>query len=146
MDGIHSAGDMMRAMGMPKKPVDYIAGKVISRTFLSGSTKYSYCPFCYQRIKRAGLDFKTELRPLQVVTYRNLYRVGSDGTCKILPFEKEWQCTVCKNRDGTPRVITLDDFVQAYAAPYREEASLYLNANDKDALRRAGFGEFADCL
>lgn len=144
MDGVHSAGDLMRQMGMPEKPVDFVAGKVISRTFLSGNTKYSYCPFCYQRVKRAGLDYKSELRPLQVVTCRNLYRVGQDGTCRIIPFEKELQCMVCKTPNGKPRTITLEDFESVYAAPYQEEKSLFVNFNDRDALRHAGFAELAE--
>lgn len=142
---IRSAGDIRRAAGAPTQPVDFVAGKVISKKNFSGSTRYSYCPFCYQRVRRAGLDYKKELRPLLSVTYKNLYKVDNSGTLKIV-FEKTMECTVCRDTGGRPKRITLDDFSQAYSEPYKEDASLYLNINDQDALRRAGFDELAEGL
>lgn len=142
---VRSAGDIMRQAGAQAQPVDFVAGKVISKKNFSGSTRYSYCPFCYQRIRRAGLDYKKELRPLLSVTYKNLYKVDNSGTLKII-FEKTMECTVCRDKLGKPKRITLDDFSQAFSEPYKEDASLYINVGDKNALRSAGFEEFADAL
>lgn len=142
---IKSSGDVMRAAGVPAKPVDFVAGKVISKKNFCGSTRYSYCPFCYQRVRRAGLDYKKELRPLLSVTYKNLYKVSSDGMLKII-FEKTMECTVCRDAYGRPKRITLEDFSQVYARKYEQEPTLYLNINDKDALKRAGFEELAEGL
>lgn len=142
---VRSAGNIMRQAGVQAQPVDFVAGKVISKKNFSGSTRYSYCPFCYQRVRHAGLDYKKELRPLLSVIYKNLYKVDNSGTLKII-FEKTMECTVCRDMLGKPKKITLDDFSQAYSEPYKEDASLYLNINDQDALRRAGFTELAEGL
>ena len=142
---IQSAGDIMRQKGAPKQPVDFITGKVLARKSFSGSSRYSYCPYCVQRVKRAGQDYKAVLKPMQSVTYKNLYRVDLNGGAKII-FEKEMECTVCREMNGKPKRITLDDFSRCYSEPYREDTSLYLNANDKEALRRAGFSEYAETI
>lgn len=142
---MRSAWDIMMAAAELTQPVDFVAGKVISKKNFSGSTRYSYCPFCYQRVRRAGLDYKKELRPLLSVTYKNLYKVDNSGTLKIV-FEKTMECTVCRDKQGRPKRITLDDFSQAYSEPYKEDEILYLNINDQDALRRAGFDELAEGL
>ncbi len=142
---VRSAGDIMRQAGAQAQPVDFVAGKVILKKNFSGSTRYSYCPFCYQRVRRAGLDYKKELRPLLSVTYKNLYKVDNSGTLKIV-FEKTMECTVCRDMRGRPKRITLDDFSQIYAEPQKEEPNLYLNIEDRDALRRAGFTELAEGL
>jgi len=135
-----SAGDMMRAMGMPHKPSDFITGKVISRSRLNGNSKYSYCPYCYQRIKRAKMDYKKELQPLMVVIYKNLYRIGANGEAMII-IEKEYECPVCR-MGNQPRKITADDFLSVFAT-VEESRSPYLNLNDVNALRREGFDEYA---
>ncbi len=142
---VRSAGDIMRQAGIPAKPVDYITGKVISRKPLSGSTKYSYCPYCLGRAKLNGQDYKTVLRPLQSVTYKNLYRVDANGGAKIL-IETELECTACRERDGHPKRITLDDFSKAYSEPYREESGNFVDSNDIEELKKAGFAEYAENL
>lgn len=140
---IKSAGDIMRQAGAPAQPVDFVAGKVISRKSFSGSSKYGYCPFCYQRVRRAGLDYKKELKPLFSVTYKNLYKVDNSGTLKIV-YEKTMECTVCRELNGKPKQITLEDFSRAYSDTRKEDVDLYLNINDRNALRRAGFEELAE--
>lgn len=139
---MHSAGDIMRQMAQPAQPVDFVTGKVISKKNLSGASKYSYCPFCYQRAKRGGQDIKA-LRPLISVTYKNLYQVNTEGDMRVV-YEKQLECTVCREKNGKPKRITLDDFSNAYAEIYKEEETPFIKANDKDALIRAGFSEYAE--
>lgn len=142
---VRSAGDIMRQAGIPTKPVDYITGKVLSRKPLSGNSRYSYCPYCYHRVKMAGQDFKSVLKPLQSVTYKNLYKVDANGGAKIL-IETELECTACRDRDGHPKRITLDDFSKAYSEPYRVESGNFVNTNDIEELKKAGFAEYAENL
>ena len=140
---IQTAGEMMMKAGTPAKPVDCVTSLVISKKVLSGNSRYSYCPFCYQRIKRAGLDYKAELRPLLSVTYKNLYRVDNAGTAKIV-FEKTLECPVCRDIEGHPKKITLDDFCAVFAVAYKEHDSLFVDLNDMQSLKKAGVGDYAE--
>lgn len=142
---VKSAGDMLHQMGVPDKPVDYITGKVLCKKLLSGASRYSYCPYCYQRVKRAGLDYRQELKPLISVTYKNLYKVDGSGLAKII-FENELVCSVCRDNSNRPKRITLEDFSKIYAAPYKPYSSLFVDVNDPAALKQAGFEEFAESM
>lgn len=140
---VQSAGDIMRQMGVPAKPVDYVTGLVTSRKSLSGNSRYSYCPFCVQRAKSARQDYKAVCKPLQVVTYKNLYRVNQQGDCKII-WEREYECTSCKEMNGQPRKISMDDFISAYAEKETRVDTVWVNEGDFEGLKKAGFSLFAE--
>ena len=141
---VRSAGDLMRQIGSPQIPVDYVTGKVINRSKLSGSTKYSYCPYCYQRCKRSGGDYKKELQPLQVVTFKNIYLVDKETGESVVMFEKEMECTVCREPNGKPKKITLDDFLKVFSEPSKVDDGNCINLYDENALKKHGFTEFAE--
>lgn len=141
---VRSAGDIMRQMGAPKQPVDYITGKVIARKPFSGSSRYSYCPYCVQRVKRAGQDYKAVLKPMQSVTYRNLYLVDKNTGEAMVIIENEMECPLCREPNGKPKKITLDDFSKIYSVPYKSQESNRVNLYDENELKKQGFAEFSE--
>lgn len=142
---IRSAGDLMRQMGSPKEPVDYVTGKVIKQSKLSGASKYSYCPYCYQRCVRERKDYKEVLKPLMVVTFKNIYLVDKMTGDAAVMYKKEMFCTICREPNGKPRKITLDDFSKVYSEPKEKVAEdKVLNLYDENALKKLGFEDFAN--
>lgn len=107
-----SAREVMQNHGY-KKITNVLAEKAISRKKLPGATKYSYCPFCVERIKRGGGDYQRDLKPLWVVTYKMACQASQDEIDFI--FEKRYECEVCKAFNGKAREITVDDFISEYA-------------------------------
>ena len=141
---VRSAGDIMRQMGSPQSPVDLVTSVLLARKSFSGSTKYSYCPYCYQRVKRAGQDFKSVLKPLQSVTYRNLYLVDKNtGEARVV-IENEMECPLCREANGKPKKITLDDFSKIYSEPYNGQENNRVNLYDENGLKKQGFAEFSE--
>ena len=142
---IKSAGDLMREMGSPQQPVDYVTGKVIKQSRLSGASKYSFCPYCYMRCKKSGLDYKSELKPLMVVTFKNLYLTDKNTGDAAVMYEKEMYCTICREPNGKMKKITLDDFSKVYSEPAEKaEEPKNFNLYDENALKKLGFTEFAE--
>lgn len=142
---IRSAGDLMRQMGSPQTPVDYVTGKVLKRSSLSGATRYSYCPYCYERVRRSHGDYKRDLKPLQVVTFKNIYLVDRNTGEAVVMYEKEMECAVCREPNGKPKRITLDDFSKVFSeSPEKVQEVRSLNLYDENALKKIGFEEFAN--
>ena len=112
-----SARDIMLSQGY-QKITNVLAEKAISRKKLSGASRYSYCPFCVERVKRGGGDFQRDLKPLWSVTYKVACRASAEYIDFI--FENRYECEVCKETGGKPREITMDDFISAYAEKPRD--------------------------
>lgn len=135
MSDFRSALDVMKSAISSCAKADYIMGRVISRKLFSGSSKYQYCPFCIERVKRAGLDFKQELRPLWIVRCKELYVVTPTEGRVI--YNTYWECGVCKDlATGKARRITLDDFCTYYVKPKNKGPvkSPWVDLTDKRAL------------
>ena len=113
-----------------------IAMKLYSRKVFTNPTKYGYCPYCVQRLKRAHLDYKAELKPLYILKYKVLYKVA-DNLGKI-GFETVYQCPLCKEQNGKPRIITAADFEKAYCEEYADYRKRVI-ALDASSLQKAGF-------
>lgn len=112
-----SACDVM--MSQAYKPVtNVLAEKIIARKKLSGATKYDFCPFCVERERKSGVDYLQFLKPLWVVTYKMACLTSSDYVEFF--FEKRYECPICKDYAGKPRVVTVDDFVKAYCEKPKE--------------------------
>lgn len=120
-----------------------LAEKVIGRRPLSGATRYSYCPYCYKRTVQGNgnLNYKEILKPLWVVTKKMLFRIG-ENTGKV-GYTKEFQCPLCKDKDGRPMVITGSDFIKVYSVPYQQPNAGFIELTH-DKIAAEGFARFAD--
>lgn len=139
---IRTAANLMKAMPPVTvlKDTDLVTKKILSREIMSPDSKYHYCPFCLKRIKRAGLDYKTELKPLWVVTEKCLYAFDN-GIGRII-YEKHKECSVCKDFYGNPKVITEEDIISAWARPLGYTPEKKVVNLDMDSIRKAGFENF----
>lgn len=147
MSEIKSAKDMMLA-SVCNPDSDLVTRKIIGRTSLQGTSKYSYCPYCVKRVERMGQDYKT-LHPLWLVTYKSLYKTSK--TAGQIIYEKEWQCPVCKDQKGNPLTLTADDFSRTYSKFWERKADGTFGYNpekeqhitlDVESIRRAGFEHY----
>ena len=97
-----------------------LAEKVVFRKPLSGATRYAFCPYCRERVKRGGGNWQAELKPLHMVKVELLCDTGEEAT---VIEEWRYECTVCKDSNRRNRVLTEDDFIRSYAEPPKEPTS-----------------------
>ena len=100
------------------KKTDVLAEKVVYRKPLSGATKYAYCPYCCDRIRRGGGNWQSELKPIHQVKVELLCDRGEEA--EIID-EWRYECTVCKDIHGRNRVLDWNDFIMFYGAPYQKK-------------------------
>ena len=74
--------------------------KEVGKKYLSGETKYHYCPFCVSRLAKEGRNYKDTLKPLVMITY-SVYVKTNDGLGKLF-YEDKYKCLNC----GTDRINT----------------------------------------
>lgn len=118
-----------------------LAEKVLARHSVTADNKYSYCPFCVRVARLKGQDYKSVCKPLWVVTYKRLYQMV-ENTGRVF-IEKEYQCPVCKDAKGNPRVITVEDFEKAYCEEYKAQKEIKLNIPlTVEEIRKAGFENY----
>lgn len=100
------------------KKTNVLAEKVVFRKPLSGSSRYAFCPYCRERVKRGGGNWQAELKPIHMVKVELLCDAGD--TAEIID-EWRYECTVCKGINGHNRVLSEDDFINAYSEPYQDK-------------------------
>lgn len=83
--------------------------RVISTKYLSGNTKYCYCPYCVNDAELQGKDYKECVKPLRQITVENTI-VLENGSKKGI--ESYWECMKCS------RKITTDTFRNFYTCRY----------------------------
>lgn len=125
-----SVSDYMRSKAIPQKPADYIMGRELKRKVLSRDSKYHFCPYCVQRIKRAGQSLDS-LEPMWGVTRKELYKVDENKGITIITNTLE--CPVCKELNGKPKEITEEDFCNVYAK-VPEQRVKFIDLSDEKAL------------
>lgn len=143
MSEIRSAKDVMQAE-VCQEPKDLVVRKVIGRSTMQGLSKYAFCPYCVQRAKQRGEDWKS-CRPLWVVRYKSLYQTSK--TEGQIIYEKEWQCPVCRDGQNRPLVLSPDDFSKVYSrwwkGGYNPEKQQAIKL-DPNSIRAAGFENFGE--
>lgn len=138
METPKSAKDVMQNYAQAQKQVvDLVMTRVISRKQMSGNTIYTYCPNCYRRVKRANIDYKSELKPLWCLTNKNLYKL--DNSLGMVMFEKTYQCQVCKDEKGKDKVFTASEIIDLWLPEKTQSAeeklmSKFIRLDDKRAL------------
>lgn len=115
-----SAKDVLLA-GYRKTNV--LAEKVVFRKPLSGATRYAFCPYCRERVRRGGGNWQAELKPIHKVKVELL--CDCKETVEIIE-EWRYECPVCKDVNGHNRELTMDDFIKAYSEPCREKTNRVL--------------------
>ena len=143
MSEIRSAKDVMQNEAY-QEPKDLIVRKVIARSTMQGLTKYEYCPYCVQRAKRRGEDWKT-CKPLWKVTYKSLYQTTQNEGQII--YETEYQCPVCRDGQNRPLVLSPDDFSKVYSRWWKGGYTMGKQQGiklDPDSIRNAGFENFGE--
>ena len=116
------------------RPVDLFLKREYSRKQYQSQNRFAYCPRCYQQIKRAGLDFKKELKPLWVYTFKCLYKV--DANSGFVAYEKFYKCERCmkdKNAFMSEGEL-IDEWIKRGTAA-RTQTKL-VDLNDKAALEK----------
>ncbi|MCR5494817.1 MAG: hypothetical protein K6F15_04190 [Treponema sp.] len=116
---IVSAADVIKHYAQNTTESYLLGEREISRKELSEGSVYSYCPFCYERIRRANktlpreksLDFQRELKPLSCVMYKQAWRYGNTDKVYFL-YEKKYECEKCKDAQGRNKVMTLSELTE----------------------------------
>lgn len=129
---MESAKDLMQKSAVAHaRPVDLFMKREYARKKYAGTTRFEYCPKCYTQMKRAGLDFKKELQPLWVYTFKCLYKV--DEASGFIDYEKFYKCERCM-KDGS--LISEDELIQGWIDPgnRKKNYTKLVDLNDKKAL------------
>lgn len=125
---------MRKSVVAQAKPVDLFLKREFSRKQYQSQKRFAYCPRCYQQIKRAGLDYKKELKPLWVYTFKCLYKV--DANSGFVAYEKFYKCERCMK--GKDDFLSEDELISEWierGAAARTQTAL-VDLNDKAALER----------
>jgi len=134
---IKSAKDIIDSMrnSISIQTPELINWRIFKRKKMNTDSIYNYCPYCVQRIKRAGLNYQSELSPLEIRTIKMLLRYKENKG--IIEYENLCFCDKCKNIDGSEKEITIEDFRKVYvAAPVYNSINTnrIIDLTDKTAL------------
>lgn len=77
----------------------------ISKKYLSGETKYSFCPFCVQELEHEGKNYKEMLKPLVLIKTVEQIK-NKDGTYSEY-YDQHYECSRCQNRKITTETFRL---------------------------------------
>ena len=101
--------------------------RIISQKYLSGKTKYEFCPYCVKKLEEEGEDWKEKLKPLKVVkTAEPIQR--KDGTYwDYIDFH--YECIKCGSTNITPDTFRMYYCARSdgtsYRDPPKEPGSVY---------------------